>query len=113
MFWEQSRGQRTIAASRSDDNPVELHAKKATTRPRRSPNWPRSSKPRKDHKNRQRRQVLPLRTNPEKIEFNLTDSFRNGPLDGTIERREIRAISLVSMSSRGMHLVKTPRFART
>jgi hypothetical protein len=36
---------------------------------------------RKTLKNRQRRQALPLRTNPEEIELSLTDSFRNGPHD--------------------------------
>jgi hypothetical protein len=82
-------GFRTIATSRGDDNRDESR-KTAIHRPRDG-----EATSSKTLRNRQLRLALPLRTNPEEIEFGLTDSFRNGPLD-----RRARAENRSPLSSR-------------
>src|ERR1700722_7025411 len=74
MCWEQSHRQRTIAASRSDDNRDESQEKRDNSKL--PTNLPRPTK-----RNRPVGHTLPLRTNPGENRFGLTSSFRNGHLD--------------------------------
>ena len=89
MSWEQSRRQRTIATSRSDDNRDE--ARKVTAARARS--GPRPTNP----KGREPRSAPPLRSRSEENRFRLTNSFRKGPT----RRGEITSKRSPLRSSRG------------
>src|ERR1700722_15751337 len=86
MCWEQSHRQRTIAASRSDDNRDESQEKRDNSKL--PTNLPRPTK-----RNRPVGHTLPLRTNPGENRFGLTSSFRNGHLGHQFGRLTKRQLS--------------------